>query len=180
MQNNVGTLGVAIATESGSTYLERRQFRLKGEAEDLRKARRSGNPARRALGNAPETAGRIRDLLEESKWLGRGGRALGPVGIAYDAYRGLESDKPAGGVLAAEAGAGAAALLVATAPVSVPTVVVVGGAVVAGAGAAWAATEGWDALPDGFTDPVDDFVGGAWDGTKDLAGDGWTEVKSWF
>lgn len=31
-----------------------------------------------------------------------------------------------------------------------------------------------------MTDPVDDFVGGAWDGTKDLASDGWGEVKSWF
>jgi hypothetical protein len=180
VKSNAGNLGVAIATEGGSQALEGRSNRLKGEAEDLRKARRSGNPARRALGNAPETPGRIRDLLEEAKWLGKGGKLLGPVGIAYDAYNGLESDNPGGGLLAAGLGAGATALVIATAPVSVPTVVVVGGAVVVGVGVSYGVTKGWDALPDGFTDPVDDFVGGAWDGTKDLAGDGWSEVKSWF
>lgn len=40
--------------------------------------------------------------------------------------------------------------------------------------------EGWDALRDSWTDPVEEFVGGAGDGTKDLAGDGWSEVKSWL
>lgn len=180
VKNNAGNLGIALSLESGSKYAENRAKRLAREAEDLRKARRSGNPARKALGNAPETPGRIRDLLEESKWLGKGGKVLGPIGFGYDAYQGLESDHPGGGLLAAGAGAGATALIIATAPVSVPTIVVVGGAVVVGAGVAYGVNQGWDALPDGFTDSVDDAVGGAWDGTKDVAGDGWGEVKSWF
>lgn len=180
IKDNAGNLGVAIASEGGEKAIEARQKRLLKEAEELRKARRSGNPAKRAIGDAPETPGRIRDLLEESKWLGKGGKLLGPIGFAYDAYNGLESDNPGGGLLAAAGGAGAAAIVVATAPVSVPTVAVVGAAVVVGIGASWAVSEGWDALPDGWTDPVDDFVGDAWDGTKDLAGDGWSEVKSWF
>lgn len=178
--NNAGNLGVALSTESGSKYAKDRATRLRAEAEDLRRSRRSGNPARSATGNAPETPGRIRNLLDEAKWLGHGGKLLGPAGVAFDAYQGLESDHPGGGLLAAGLGAGATAVVIATAPVSVPTIVVVGGAVVIGTGVAVGANAGWDALPDGMTDPVDDFVGGAWDGTKDVAGGGWKEVKSWF
>lgn len=121
--------------------------------------------------------------MEQSKWIGRGGKLLGPLGIGIDSYSALESDHPGGGLIAVGVGAAATAgtiALIATAPVTVPTAAAVGAGVAVGIGATWLANQGWDALPDSVTDPVDDFVGGAWDGAQDLASDGWGEVKSWF
>lgn len=180
VKENAGKLGIAFALEYGDRTLGDKAKALTDEADDLRDARRSGNPARRALGEAPDTPGRIDDLRGKADLLGRTTRFLGPVGGVIDTVQALESDSPAGGLIAAGVGIGATALVIATAPVSVPGIVVVGGAVLVGAGASWLATEGWDALPDDFTEPVDDFVEDAWDGTKDAASDGWDTVKGWF
>ncbi len=181
--NNPAAFTVGFSTEAGRRLLGNISDRLRGEADDLRSARRSGNPARRALGEAPETPGRIADLMESSKWLGRGGKLLGPAGVLVDSYAALEGDKPGGGLIAVTAGTAATAGVidyVAGAPVTVPATVVIAGGVAVGVGVTLAVNEGWDALPDSVTDPVDDFVGGAWDGTKDLTSDGWNEVKSWL
>ena len=181
--DNLASFTIGFSTETGQRALSRISDRLQGEAEDLRSARRSGNPARRALGEAPETPGRIADLMESSKWLSRGGKLLGPAGVVIDSYGALEGDKPGGGLIAVAAGTAATAgviAYVAAAPVTVPTTLVIAGGVAVGIGVSWAVNEGWDALPDSITDPVDDFVDGAWEGGKDLASDGWNEVKSWF
>ena len=42
------------------------------------------------------------------------------------------------------------------------------------------AGKAWDALPDDFTDSVDDEVGDACDATEDAVGDGWDTVKGRF
>lgn len=183
VKDNLANFTTGVSTELGQRALKDISNKLRGKADDLRSTRRSGNPARRALGNAPETPGRIADLLEESKWIGRGGKLLGPAGLLVDGYFALEGDKPGGGLLAV--GFGAAATVgviayVATAPVSVPATVVVVGAVAVGVGVTYGVNAGWDALPDGVTDPVDDFVGGAWDGGKDLAGDAWEGATGWL
>ncbi|WP_370289411.1 hypothetical protein [Nocardioides sp.] len=183
LQENAGNLLLATGLEKGTDLLEKRAKGLADEAEDLRSARRSGNPARRALGLDPETPGRISDLLEESRWLGRGGKLLGPVGTAYDSYQALESDEPAGGLVAAGVGMAATAgtiAYIAGAPVTVPATVAIVAGVAVGAGASWLVSEGWDALPDGFTDAADDAVKDVWDGAKDLASGGVDMVKGWF
>ncbi len=180
VRENVGNLGIAFGLTLGERSLLNKTDALRAQAKELRDARRSGNPARRARGNAPDAPGRIRDLNRYADWAGRGGRILGPVGAAWDTYQALEGESPGGGLVAVAAGAGVTALVIATAPVSVPTVVVVAGAVAVGAGVSWAVTEGWDALPDDFTEPVDDWVGDRWDDTKDLASDGWDTVTGWF
>ncbi|GAB2758242.1 hypothetical protein GCM10027020_08320 [Nocardioides salsibiostraticola] len=180
VRENVGNLGIAFGLTLGERSLLNKTEALRAEAKELRDARRSGNPARQARGNAPEAPGRIKDLNRYADWAGRGGRILGPVGAAWDTYQALEGESPGGGLLAVAAGAGATALVIATAPVSVPTVVVVGGAVVVGAGVTWAVTEGWDALPDDFTEPVDEWVGDRWDDTKGALSDGWGAVTGWL
>jgi hypothetical protein len=180
VKENAGNLIRGFALEYGKRGLGEKAAALADEADDLRAARRSGNPARRALGEAPETPGRINDLRGKADLLGKGSRFLGPVGTVVDAVDALESDSPAGGLLAAGAGLGATALVIATAPVSVPGIVVVGGAVAIGAGATWLVNEGWDALPDDVTEPIDDFVEDRWDDTKDAVSDGWEAVTGWL
>lgn len=180
VKQNAGNLGIAFSLEFGKRTLGDKAAALTDEADDLRRARRSGNPARRALGEAPETPGRIDDLRGKADLLGRTTRFLGPVGGVIDTVTALEGDSPAGGVLAAGAGIGATALIIASAPVSVPGAIVVGGAVLVGWGTSELVDGGWDALPDGMTEPVDDFIEDAWDGTKDLASDGLDTVKGWF
>lgn len=180
VRENAGNLARAFGLEYGKRRLGDKAAALTDEADDLRAARRSGNPARRALGEAPDTPGRIDDLRGKADLLGKGSRLLGPVGTVIDTVDALESDSPAGGLLAAGAGLGTTALVIATAPVSVPGIVVVAGAVAVGAGATWLVTEGWDALPDDVTEPIDDFVEDRWDDTKDAVSDGWEAVTGWL
>lgn len=183
IRDNAGNLGIAIGLALGGRKLETKSKALSDAATELKRAKRSGNPARRARGNSPDAPGRIRDLNKYADWAGRGGKVLGPVGAAWDAYNALESESPGGGLLAVGTGALATAAVigyVASAPVSVPVTVVVVGAVVVGAGVSWGTTKLWDALPDGLTEPVDEWVGDRWDDTKDIASDGWNEVKGWF
>jgi hypothetical protein len=180
LKDNVGNLAISTALTGSERALKDKVKGLRTQASDLRRARRSGNPARRALGNHPDTPARIRDLRSKADWFGKGGKLLGPLGGVIEVWNGLESESPGGGLIAAGLGIGAGALIIATAPVSVPAVVVVAGAVAVGAGVTWVATEGWDALPDDFTEPVDDWVEDQWDGVKDAASDGWEAVKGWF
>ncbi|WP_104108264.1 hypothetical protein [Nocardioides sp. 616] len=180
VKENVGNLGIAFGLTLGERKLGAKSDALRAAAKELREARRSGSPARRARGTSPDAPGRIKDLNKYADWAGKGGKILGPVGAAWEAYQALEGESPGGGLIAVAAGAGVTALVIATAPVSVPTAVVVAGAVVVGAGVSWAVTEGWDALPDDFTEPVDEWVGDRWDDTKDVAKDGWNTVKGWF
>lgn len=181
LQENAGNLGISYSLTYGERAMQRKAAALAEEATDLRRARRSGNPARRALGNHPDTPGRIRDLRTTATWFGRGGRLLGPLGTGIELWGALESDSPGGGAAAAGLGIAATAAVIATAPVSVPTAAVVAGAVVIGAGVTWGANKVWeDVLPDDFTEPIDDAVGEAWDDTKDFASDAWDEVTGWF
>lgn len=180
VRENAGNLAINLALTHGERSLSRKSRSLLAEAKDLRRARRSGNPARRALGNAPDAPGRIRSLTSQSELLGRGGRVLGPAGAGLEVWNALESDDPGGGLLAAGAGIGAGALILATAPASVPTLLLVGAAVGVGFVATELTDEVWDRLPDGFTEPVDDWVGDRWDDAKDVASDGWDTVKGWF
>lgn len=166
----------------------------KRRAAALRRARRSGHPGRRAEGRAPDAKTRIRGYdeaadkaLDHAKYLKLGGRLLGPVGVVVDGYFGYqeiqEGGSPGGVVLSSAGGALAAAgtvALIATAPVSVPVLATAVTAGVVAVGVSWAVSEGWDALPDGFTDTVDDAVTDAWDAGTDAVSDGWDEVTSWF
>ncbi len=174
------SLATSFGMTLGERSLQNKTKALRAQAEELRTARRSGNPARRARGNAPDAPGRVRDLNRFADWAGRGGRILGPVGAAWDTYQALEGDSPGGGLLAVAAGAGATALVIATLPVSVPTIVVVAGAVAVGAGVTWMVAEGWDALPDDWTEPVDEWVGDRWDDTKSVLSDGWGAATGWI
>lgn len=143
--DNLANFTTGFATEAGQRLLRNISNGLKDQADDLRGARRSGNPARRALGEAPETPGRMADLMEQSEWIGRGGKLLGPLGIGIDSCSALQSDHPGGGLLAVGAGAAATAGtigLIATAPVSVPAVVVVGAGVAVGVGVTCGVNEG--------------------------------------
>lgn len=163
------TRAVALATE------------YQRKAADLRSARRSGNPARRAEGNAPGARDRVRDytrnadeLAENAKWLKLGGRALGPLGLVVDGYFGYQEiqdgGSPTGVVLSSVGGTVAAAGVVAVAAtVGAPVLATAAVAGIAAVGVGWAVSEGWDALPDDFTNAVDDTVSDAWD-----------EVTSWF
>lgn len=180
LKDNVGNLAISTAMTGGERALKDKVKNLNSKATDLRRAKNSGNPARKALGNHPDTPGRIKDIKAKAGWFGKGGKLLGPLGGVIEVWNGLESESPGGGLIAAGLGIGAGALIIATAPVSVPAAVVVVGAVAVGAGVTWLATEGWDALPDSFTEPVDEWVGDRWDDTKDAVSDGWESVKGWF
>ena len=171
LKQNAATLGVAIAVESGKEGLKALREKLRKDAEELRNLRRSGNPAKRALGEAPETRERIRGLFDESKLLHKGGKLLGPAGAVYDTYEALESDKPGGGLIAVTVGAVGSGLVVAALPVAVPTAGVVAAGVVVGVGVSAGTSWLWDQAPDDVTDPVDETVGNAWDSVKDHSQD---------
>jgi len=180
VKESLDNLGIAIGLESGKRGLERTVKQLEGDAKELHRWRRSGNPARRAANRAARESGKIDDLLKKAGMLGKAGKVLGPVGVVIDTYQGLESDKPGGALIGVAAGGVATAVVIATAPVSVPAAVVVVGAAAVGVGVGWLAEQGWDALPDDWTDPVDDAVHDAWSNTKDAVGDGWDKVTGWF
>ncbi len=164
-----------------------------GSAEDLRSAHRSGNPARRVLGQAPETPGRIHALTEaaetaatSAKVLRYAPRLLGPVGLVTDgyfAYQDLQAGTSPGEVVvsnvasyAAEAGVAAA---VAGSTLSTPVVVTAVAAGAVGVGVSWGVAKGWEALPDEATDTVDDALVDAYDASTNLAQDGWKKVSGW-
>lgn len=185
-----------LATKAGRARDLAVEYQRK--ADDLRRARRSGNPARAAEGHAPGARERVRDyarnadeLAERARWLRLGGKALGPLGLVVDGYFGYQEiqdgGSPTGVVLSTAAGTAAAVGVVAgagaLAAAGVVTAPVWGTALAAGAvavGVGWVVSEGWDALPDDFTDSIDDAVSDAADAVTDTAGDAWDEVTSWF
>lgn len=189
-------LGLFLAQQcltGSSDWLADLSGRRRLASEDLRTAHRSGNPARRAHGEAPETPGRIHALNETAetaatgaKVLRYGARFVGPLGLAVDgyfAYRDLQAGKSPGEIVAktaatyaVEAGVVAAA---AAGTLSTPVVLTGIAAGAAGAGAAWGAEKGWEALPEGATHAVDDALVDAYDATTDLAEDGWKKVSGW-
>lgn len=180
VQENAGNLAISYALTHGERSLQKRSTKLLALAEELRSARRSGHPARRSRGNAPDAPDKIRDWKSRARLFGRGSKLLGPLGAGIEVWSALESDSPGGGLVAAGVGVGLGALVIATAPVTVPTALAVAGAVAVGAGATWLVSDGWDALPDDWTEPVDDWVGDRWDDTKDTASDAWDTVTGWF
>jgi len=171
--------------------LARRADDYRARAHELRRARRSGNPARRARGNAPGAQQQVRQWRNTARSLSRVSRVLGPVGVAVDIGFGIwdvsQGGSPgratattvasiAGGALVV-AGAGAlAAAGVVTAPVW--GTALAAGAVAVGAG--WVAGQAWDALPDGVTDTVDDAISDAWESTTDAVSSGWDKVTGWL
>ncbi|WP_127479020.1 hypothetical protein [Nocardioides pantholopis] len=168
-------LGRSVGQKLAEHTVEEIARSLQDRADDLERARGTGEPPRRAPGPVPlDEADRLRGL---SRLADATGRALGPAGTAVDGLGALEGDKPAGGLLAVGVGTG---LALATAPVTVPTV----GTVVVGAAVAYFGSEGtkwgWDRLPDSFTDPADEWVEDQWEDTKDEAGEAWKSVKGWF
>jgi hypothetical protein len=204
-----GLMFTERSLEDRAKNLEKLAARNQKKAADLKRWRRSGNPARRAEARAPEAKERIKgwnraaeEALEHGKWMRLGGKALGPLGIAVDGYYGYQDiqdgKSPTGVVLSTVGGSLAAAGVVAgagaLAAAGVVTVPVWGTALAAGAaavGVGWAVSAGWDHLPDGFTDTVDnavtgawdatsDAVSGGWDATTDVVSDGWDEVTGWF
>jgi uncharacterized protein YukE len=191
VQDNLGNfLAGAGITFTAGTLLQRAGD-YQARADELRAARRSGNPARRARGNAPDARTNVRAWTETADGLRRFSRFLGPVGIAVDVGFGIWDVSQGGspgratattvasiaGGAAVVAGAGAlAAAGIVTAPVW--GTALAAGAVAVGAG--WLAGEAWDALPDDFTDGVDDAISDTWEGATDLASEGWDEVTSWF
>lgn len=171
----------ALGRNLGQAYttytLEEVARSLEDRAADRERARTPGDPGR-PPGRVPLDD--IDGLRGLSRLADGAGRALGPVGTAIDGYGALESDEPAGGLIAVGLGAGVTAAVIVTAPASVPTLTVVAGGVAAGylvtKGAEW----GWGKLPDGGTDPADEWVEDRWDDTLDAASGTWKSVQQWF
>jgi hypothetical protein len=181
--------GASVAFFDGS--LERRAEEYVARADELRRARRSGNPARRARGRAPDAGERIRGWRNAARGMARWAKVLGVVGVAVDVGFGVwdvaHGGSPgratvttaasiAGGALAVAGVVAVAGLLTVSAPVWVTAAAAAGAAALVGYGAGKA----WDALPDSFTDGVDDAMSDAWDGATDAVGDGWHAVTGWL
>jgi hypothetical protein len=173
LRENAGSLGLAAALEASRKRSERLQDRLRDRYQD----RRSGDPRRSSGAREPEARAKIRQLVKEAGLLRRGIAVLGPGALLYDTYQGLEEDKPGGGLLAVAAGAAGTAVVIALAPVEAPAVGVVIVAVGVGYAVSEATQAGWEQLPDGVTDPVDEAVGDAWDDVEHGAVEG---ARAWL
>lgn len=112
--------------------------------------------------------------------LARLGRVPGPVGLAYDAVTALQGETPAEGLFTAGVGFAAAAVSVATLPVTAPTAAVVGTTVLATVGGVLVAEKAWDRLPDDATQLLDEAAEDAWDSGGDWVGERWEEVRGWL
>ncbi len=186
-----GLAGHGLGSWAGTYQDAAREFR--------RRSRVAGDPRVRGQVKTPKGASALDDLLGKSRWLGKAGKLMGPVGVLIDIGFGIKDGHDTGDWKRAAittgtslAVAGGVALYVATAPVSVPvTLVVVGGGLLA-AGASWGAGkiyDNWDDITDWTGDRWDDttdLAGDAWDGAKDFAsgakdkaGDAWDAVTPW-
>ena len=169
-----GLAGMALMDKANDLRAEAREFR--------RRSRRSGNPRVRGQADRPAGKAHLDDLLGKASWLKKGGRFFGgPAGIALDAGFGIYEGHTSGDWTRAAlttgssiaVGVGVTALVAAgviTAPVSV---VVIGGALAAGAVSA-----GVGYVYDNWDDITDD-VGDAWDSATDTIGDAWDSVTPW-
>ncbi|MDP3893190.1 hypothetical protein [Nocardioides sp.] len=191
LEKNAGNMVIGFSLVAGERGLKKRATELDREAKRLRGLRRSGHPGKRSQGNAPETRGRINDLKKTRDWLGRGGKFLGPVGTAFElwnAYDRIQDGESPGkvvvstglGIAAGVAAGVAVAGLVVTAPAWGTALAVGAAATIVGVGVAWGAEKAWDALPDSFTDGVDDALTKGWEGTKGAVSKGWDKVTGWL
>lgn len=181
--------GASINSFNGN--LDQRAKDYLAQADELRRARRSGNPARRARGRAPGAADKVGGWRNAARGLARWGKVLGVVGVATDigfgvwdvAHGGSPGRATATTAASIAGGAAVVAGAGALAAAGIVTAPVWGTALAAGAvavGAGWAAGKAWDALPDDVTDAVDDTMSDAWDGTKDVVSGGWDKVTDWL
>ena len=171
--------------------LSQRARDFRARADELRAARRSGNPERRARGRAPGAAKQVGRWRKTARGLSKFSKVLGPVGVAVDIAFGLwdvaHGGSPGRATVTTVASIGGGALVVAGAAALAATGVLAAPALVVGlaaagvaVGAGWAAGKAWDALPDDFTDGVDDTMSDAYEGTKKAVSEGWDKVKGWF
>ncbi len=162
------------------TVLQQRYLSTLLEEDDLRGSRRSGNPARRAVGEELIAGGELDRLKKVANQLDHASKALGPVTFAYDMVNALDSDEPAGetvGVLGAAGLAAGTSLALAALPVSVP-VLATGAVLVAASMAGQAGAKVlWGGLPEDWQDSADEILGDAVDEVTDLAGDAVDGVK---
>jgi uncharacterized protein YukE len=190
LKSNAHALLIGFTTSGGEKGLAKRAKELAKEAERLRKLKRSGHPGRRAEGTKPETKAKAKGFGKLAEWAGRGGKALGPIGIGlelWNAYGDLKEGKSPGKVITSTAAsigggmvAGAAIAGITASSPAWGTVLAVGfGAAVVGVAAGAAAGAGWDALPDSFTDSVDDGIKDGWNGATDGAENAWDWATGW-
>lgn len=181
--------------------LRRRAKELEQRAKEFRSARRSGHPGRRAFGNRPETRTKVQQFGRIGGHLGKGAKFLGPMGIGFEAWSAgqqLAAGESPGKVISSTAagvaaGLGAAVLVAGTAGAAATapawgTVALVG---VGAAGATFITVKGvevgWDKLPDGVTEAVDNGLKKGWEKAKDVTGgtagfasQGWNMVTGWL
>lgn len=176
--------GIASSIDFSKDKFKEKTKKLERTRDELKRWRRSGNPARRAANRAAEEAGTLEKLGKFAKWFGRAGKALGVVGTVIEAGEALESDHPVGGLLAAGLGIAATAfvggVVVAALPVEVPALAAVAGAAAVGVGASYVADKVWEALPDSWTEPADHAVKHVVDEAEDKIEDGWHKVTGWI
>lgn len=191
LTQHAGDFLIGFTFSAGESGLGKRASELDRQAAELRRLRRSGNPALRALGEDPETHIRIRGLGHAGDLLEHGSRLLGPAGAGIDLWNGYQDlqdgESPgqvilstAGGMAAGAAAGAVIAGLTVTAPAWGTALAVGAGAAAVGLGTSWAITEGWDALPDGITDAVDDGISDTWNGATDAADDAWDFATGWL
>ena len=182
-----------------------RSAQLRDQATAAAAARRSGNPARRAAGEAVDSSAARRaaaELADDAKFADRFAKHIPVLGYALafgsDGYAIAHGDSP-GKVVGSEVaglagGAAGGALVVGGAAligVGAPVIAVAAGAAVVGVGASLAAEYAWDHwVPDGTKEAIDDglkdfgngvknVVSGVGSGVKDAAGDLGDAVTFW-
>ncbi len=163
-----GTLGTVLKQRYLTTLLDE---------DDLRGSRRSGNPARKATGEALIAGGELDRLEHVAGQLDHASKALGPVTFAYDTVNALGSDEPAGGMMGVLGSAGFAAGASLALPVATPVVVTGATVMLAAMAGTIVGTAAWHALPEDWQDSADEILGDAVDEVTDLAGDAVDGVK---
>jgi len=86
LKENAHAFLIGFTTSGGDEGLKKRAKELKQEAARLKKMARSGHPGRRAEGQKPTTKAKAKSLGKLADLAGKGGRSLGPVGIAIDLW----------------------------------------------------------------------------------------------
>lgn len=197
--SKVPAAAVALGLDVNARTLEEyskdaatRSTELADEAAAARAARRSGNPARRAAGEAVDVAGSRRaaeTLAEMGEDAGRFAKRVPLLGYALafgsDGYAIAHGESP-GKVVSSEAaglagGVAGGALVVAGAAaigVGAPVIAVAAGAAVVGVGASLAAEYAWDHwVPDDTKEAIDEGLRDFGNGVKDVASDVGSGVK---
>lgn len=190
LKENAHAFLIGFTTSGGDEGLKKRAKELKQEAARLKKMGRSGHPGRRAEGQKPATKAKAKSLGKLADLAGKGGRSLGPIGIAVDlwnAYGDIKEGKsPSRVVVSTAASIGSGMVvggIIAGLTVSAPawgTALAVGaGGAAAAVGGGWLAGKGWDALPDSFTDSADERLKDGWNGAADGAEEAWEWATGW-